>query len=709
MKKAVKLKPKKDNQEQAKAEVAKAPSFIASRFWLIYLIVILGCLALFNKGFSLQVENANDLINKANKLSLRETHLPFVRGNILDRNGRLLATTVPAYSIGIDPKAYFDHFLGEITVDTRSENKKRRYQDRWKLLAREVGGSASKIKAQVKTFLDEKKDDKQPPTPKQKKYDPKVLFNLNSDGYWQLLARATGISYEQLNSQVRQNPNSVFVNLEQQRINFEKEKLKALAKSLNLKYETLMNQLYKASIFRFISLTKKSSESLGEYVKKLKINNLVVTVEPRRFYPLGEESAQLIGFTDTQPENKKFIVEKGKGGLEKHFNSLLIGKNGKQLTRKDGKGNTIERIRDEKLYNPQDVMLSIDEELQSMAYREIKKAVQDHNADSATAVLIDIQTGEILAMVNAPSYNPNNRETYTPLKARNFAILETFEPGSTVKPFVVLTALQNKVTYLGDVINTRPFTLNGHLIKDPGVGRDSSTLKEILQKSSNVGVSRLAMLMPPNALVDSYKLLGFGKNTGLGLGEASGKSGDRPRWSEIERAALSYGYGLEITPLQLAKAYATLGSFGISRPLSITKVDPPVIGERIFSENITREVVKMMESVAEKGGTGRRAAVENFRVAVKTGTAKKVLKGQKVYSDEYLTYTAGIAPASNPRFALVVLVDNPKVGGSSGGQVASPLFSKIMGYTLKARNVKPDNITDNSRNAIRELKPNPMN
>ena len=416
----------------------------------------------------------------------------------------------------------------------------------------------------------------------------------------------------------------------------------------------------------------------------------MLKAESRRMYPLAEEASQLIGFTDVDDIH-------GSEGIERSFDSLLIGKNGRQVIRKDARGNVIENIRDEKQYDPQDVVLSIDEELQSMVYGEIKKAVQENNAESGTAVLVDVQTGEVLAMANAPSFNPNKRDSFRPELMRNRAITDTFEPGSTVKPLVVLTALQNGATYRGEIINTRPFTVNGHTIRDVAP-RESLSLTGILQKSSNIGVSRLALRMPSTALVDTYSKVGFGKDTGLGLGEQRGTNGDRKRWSDIERATMAYGYGLNVTPLQLARAYATLGSFGIYRPLSITRVDPPVIGERVLPEKTTREVVHMMESVAQKGEGGQQAMIDGYRVAVKTGTARKLEKGQ--YVEKYLAYTAGLAPASNPRFALVVLINEPKAGKYYGGAVSAPLFSKIMGYTLKAKNIKPDNLENSEHHPV---------
>ncbi|WP_373766949.1 penicillin-binding transpeptidase domain-containing protein [Glaesserella sp.] len=677
---AVKFKPKKEAQIPESASLKREPSFLPMRFWMVYVLVAIMAVALIGQSFYLQVSDSDRLIKEANNRSLRTKELPFTRGKILDRNGRVLSISVPMYSITLDPKEYFD-------------TKLRRSKDQWRKLAMEIGGSAGKIEASVNNFIKNKKKSAE------KKYDPRAISNTKSDDYWTLLARSTSLDYNELIDKVRNNPNSPFIQSENMIAQLEREKMQELAKGLGMKYSTLMDKLYKASEERFIYISRHESETIADYAKALKIDGLVLKTESRRFYPLAEEVSQLVGFTDVDDEQ-------GTEGLERSFDSLLVGKNGKQVIRKDARGNVIEHVRDEKKYDPQDVMLSIDEELQSMVYREIKKAVIENKAESGTAVLVDIHTGEVLAMANAPSFNPNNRSEFKSELARNRAITDTFEPGSTVKPLVVLTALQNKVTYSDEVINTRPFVVNGHTIKDVAP-RESLSLTGILQKSSNIGVSRLALRMPSTALVDTYSKVGFGKDTGLGLGEQRGSNGDRKRWADIERATMAYGYGLNVTPLQLARAYATLGSFGIYRPLSITKVDPPVIGERVLPEKITREVVQMMESVAHKGEGGAKAAVDGFRVAIKTGTARKLEKGK--YVEKYVAYTAGLAPASDPRFALVVLINEPKAGNYYGGAVSAPLFSSIMGYTLKARNVKPDNITEDTKSAVRAIKMNSTN
>lgn len=457
-----------------------------------------------------------------------------------------------------------------------------------------------------------------------------------------------------------------------------KENWKALADILEMPYKELIKRVEKNPKSRFEYLARQVSPSVADYVKQLKLSGVVLKTEARRFYPRAEETAHLIGFTN--------IDSDGIEGIEKSFNSLLVGKSGSLTYRKDKRGNIVEDVADVKKYDAHDVTLSIDEKLQAMVYREIKKAVEDNKAESGTAVLVDVRTGEVLAMANAPSYNPNNRVDVKKELMRNRAVTDTFEPGSTVKPFVVLTALQRGAVRRNEIINTGPLELNGHSVKDVAP-RAQQTLDEILENSSNRGVSRLALRMPASALMETYLNAGLGKPTDLGLGgeQAGLLNANRKRWSDIERANVAYGYGINATPLQIARAYVTLGSFGIYRPLSITKVDPPVIGQRVFSEKITRDVVHMMEKVAIKN---KRALVDGYRVAIKTGTAKKL--ENKHYVDKYMAYTAGIAPASDPRFALVILIDEPKAGQYYGGAVSAPVFSNIMAYALRANNVTPD-------------------
>ncbi|WP_219951902.1 peptidoglycan glycosyltransferase FtsI [Dickeya zeae] len=456
---------------------------------------------------------------------------------------------------------------------------------------------------------------------------------------------------------------------------------KALADALEIPLDQIAAKVNANPNGRFVYLARQVNPAIGEYIHKLKLPGINLRQESRRYYPSGQVTSHLIGFTN--------IDGQGIEGVEKSFDRWLTGRPGERTVRKDRFGRVIEDISSVDSQAAHNLMLSIDERLQALVYRELNNAVAFNKAESGTAVLVDVNTGEVLAMANSPSYNPNNLSGTPTDVIRNRAITDIFEPGSTVKPMVVMTALQRNVVKENAVLNTLPYYINGHEIKD--VARYSElTLTGVLQKSSNVGVSHLALAMPASALVDTYSRFGLGKATNLGLvGESLGLYPNRQRWSDIERATFSFGYGLMVTPLQLARVYATIGSFGIYRPLSITKVDPPVPGERVFSEQIVRTVVHMMESVALPGGGGTKAAVKGYRIAIKTGTAKKVGPDGK-YINKYIAYTAGVAPASNPRFALVVVINDPQAGKYYGGAVSAPVFGAIMGGVLRTMNIEPD-------------------
>lgn len=456
---------------------------------------------------------------------------------------------------------------------------------------------------------------------------------------------------------------------------------KALSDALDIPLDQLATKINANPKGRFVYLARQVNPAIGEYVHKLKLPGINLRQESRRYYPSGQVTSHLIGFTN--------IDGQGIEGVEKSFDRWLTGQPGERTVRKDRFGRVIEDISSVDSQAAHNLALSIDERLQALVYRELNNAVAFNKAESGTAVLVDVNTGEVLAMANSPSYNPNNLGDTPKEIMRNRAITDIFEPGSTVKPMVVMTALQRGVIKENSVLNTLPYYINGHEIKD--VARYSElTLTGVLQKSSNVGVSRLALAMPSAALVDTYSRFGLGKATNLGLvGESSGLYPQKQRWSDIERATFSFGYGLMVTPLQLARVYATIGSFGIYRPLSITKVDPPVPGERVFPEALVRSVVHMMESVALPGGGGTKAAIKGYRIAIKTGTAKKVGPDGK-YINKYIAYTAGVAPASNPRFALVVVINDPQAGKYYGGAVSAPIFGAIMGGVLRTMNIEPD-------------------
>ncbi|SUW63552.1 Peptidoglycan synthase FtsI precursor [Buttiauxella agrestis] len=463
----------------------------------------------------------------------------------------------------------------------------------------------------------------------------------------------------------------------------------ALATTLNMPLNDIAARIRRNPADRFIYLARQLDPQQAQYIESLKLPGIFLRDESRRFYPAGHVAANLLGFTN--------IDDQGIEGVEKSFNRQLTGKAGERLVRKDRHGHVIENITETAATPAHNLMLSIDERLQTVTEDALSNAVSWNKAESAAAVILDVNTGEVLAMASCPTFNPNNREGATLNEFRNRAISDTFEPGSTVKPMVVMTALQQGIVQPDSVIDTHPYIIDGHRIRDVGY-YPQLTLTGILQKSSDTGVSRLSLAMPIQKLLDTYKNFGFGMPTGLGLtGESSGLLPHRRFWGELDRATFSFGYGLMVTPLQLAHVYATIGSYGISRPLSITRVDPPVVGQRVMSEAIAHQVEHMMESVALPGGGGVKAAVRGYRVAIKTGTAKKIGDDGK-YINKYIAYTAGVAPASNPRFALVVVINDPENGAYYGGAVSAPVFSQIMSDVLRLENIEPDGLPAGNEN-----------
>ncbi|QCI25438.1 peptidoglycan glycosyltransferase FtsI [Buchnera aphidicola (Sitobion avenae)] len=460
---------------------------------------------------------------------------------------------------------------------------------------------------------------------------------------------------------------------------------KALSEILSIPLQDVISHINSYKKSKFIYLARQINPEISDYIKQLHLSGVFLLEEPKRYYPFGKIAAQLIGITN--------IDGIGIEGIEKSFNSLLTGKPGKRKIRKDNKGHVVENISLVNKSPSNNLTLSIDTKLQNIIYDKLHDAVEKNKADCGTAVLIDIKTGEVLSMANSPSYNPNNMKNTIKKNIRNRAITDMFEPGSTVKPIVILEGLELGTIQENSIINTKPFFIKSHRIKDVSY-HEQLSITGILQKSSNVGVSKIALSMPILKLLDGYTKFGLGKPTKLGLiGEKSGLIPKRKRWSDLDKATFSFGYGLMVTPLQLARLYATIGSYGIYRPLSIIKIKKPLYEKRIFPKKYVQKVINMMESVAKIGGSGRQAAVKGYRIAIKTGTAKKVgINGH--YIKKYTAYTAGIAPASDPRFSLIIIIDNPKGNQYYGGAVSAPVFSGVMQLILKEMNIKPDNLSN---------------
>lgn len=456
----------------------------------------------------------------------------------------------------------------------------------------------------------------------------------------------------------------------------------ALADVLGVKRQSLIDKINDNKDRRFIYLQRQVSPAMAHYIRELKLSGIGLKAESRRYYPAGEVSAHLVGVTG--------IDGHGLEGVERSYDKWLTGEAGKRIIRKDRYGRVVENISLEEREEGKPLELTIDQRIQAIAFRAIKQAVADYRATSGSAVILDVKTGAVLAMVNAPSYNPNNRSDWQSYKMRNRVITDSLEPGSTIKPFVVLAALENGVADKDTIVDTGNgiLQLGGSRVRDaPKVGKASLTT--ILKKSSNIGVTKLAMQMPVEALLGLYSSVGLGELSGLNLvGEVVGIFPSRSRWSPIERATISFGYGLSVTPIQLAHAYATLGNLGKYEPIHIIESNDNDMARQVVSKENARLVLDMLETVTQKGGSARRAAVPGYRVAAKTGTSRKAIAGG--YGDEYFAYTAGVAPASDPRVALVVVVTEPQGDNYYGGSVASPVFAEILKGTLQILNVAPD-------------------
>lgn len=462
----------------------------------------------------------------------------------------------------------------------------------------------------------------------------------------------------------------------------EKDRWFALADVLGLERKSLLEKIQKNKKRRFIYLQRQVSPAMANYIRELKLSGVGLKAESRRYYPAGEVSAHLIGVTG--------IDGHGLEGVERSYDKWLTGEAGKRTIRKDRYGRVVENISLEKREEGKPLKLTIDQRLQAISYRAIKQAVADYRATSGSVVMLDVKTGEVLAMVNAPSYNPNNRTSLQSFKMRNRVITDSMEPGSTVKPFVVLAALENGSVKPNTIVNTGNglMQIGGSRVRDSSaIGK--ADLTTIIKKSSNIGVAKLALGMPLDALLGMYSSVGFGETSGLNLvGEASGIFPSRRRWSDFEIATLSFGYGISITPIQLAHAYATLGNHGLYQPTHIISNNREDFSKQVIGADNARRVLEMMETVTQPGGTATKAAVSGYRVAVKTGTSRKASAGG--YSDEYVARTAGIAPVSNPRIALVVVVNEPQGDLYYGGSVAGPVFSEVMKGALQILNIAPD-------------------
>jgi len=477
---------------------------------------------------------------------------------------------------------------------------------------------------------------------------------------------------------------SIWINPEEFVIN--PSSLNNLATLLGMKSKDIQMMLERNKTRKreFVYLKRQIPPPVAKQIKSLKIPGVYLQQDYKRFYPEGEVAGHVIGFTN--------IDDQGQEGLELAYNDWLSGVSGKRMVIKDRTGRVVDNLRELKEEKPgHDLVLSINRQIQYLAYRELLDAVKKNLAPSGSAVVLDIKTGEILAMVNQPSFNPNNMRGQKKDNFRNRAVTDIFEPGSTMKTFSMATALESGKYTPETMVDTTPgwIHVGNHTIHDEHL-KGLISLTQILQFSSNVGMTKVILTLPPDRLWNLLHRIGFGEVTEAGFpGEQAGKLVNRPVWKPLALATLSFGYGISVTALQLAHAYATIANDGIKVPLSLIRVENPPVGVRVVDEKIAHQMLEMLQSVLQKGGTGQAARVPGYTVAGKTGTAW-ISVNKSYQKHRYTSSFVGIAPATHPRLVVAVVIHDPQGKQFYGGDVSGPAFQKIMEGSLRFLNIPPD-------------------
>jgi len=463
------------------------------------------------------------------------------------------------------------------------------------------------------------------------------------------------------------------------------EQLPRLAQILKVSRQELARRVSTGTDRDFMYLARGLQPADARKVRALQINGVNLAREYRRYYPAGEVAGHVLGFTD--------VDDTGQEGVELAFDHWLGGENGSKRVIQDSQGNRVEDVESISPVRPgRELRLSIDLRIQYLAYRELKAAVRDNRARSGSVVVLDVRTGEVLAMVNQPTFNPNDRQQLTPALYRNRAATDLFEPGSSIKPFFVAAGLASGRFQADSIIDTSP----GYIQVGTSMIHDEHNwgpipLATVLAFSSNVGMAHLALALEPRQIWTTLDALGFGQVTASGYpGESAGQLSNYSHWRSVLVGTMSHGYGLSVTPLQLAQAYATLGGLGLRRPVSLLRVDGPVPGERVLDRPVCAQLLHLLESVITMpGATGKLAAIPGYRIAGKTGTAWKA-EGGGYSQNRYVAVFGGVAPVTNPRLAAVVVIDEPSAGKYYGGDVAAPVFSAVLGGALRLLGVPLD-------------------
>jgi len=456
---------------------------------------------------------------------------------------------------------------------------------------------------------------------------------------------------------------------------------RALASLLEMDVRELNRKLGSSSDFVFVK--RQIPPDVADKVAALNLPGIHDQREYRRYYPSAEVTAHMLGFTGAE--------DVGQEGVELALEATLAGKPGSRRVIKDRRGQVVEDV--ESIRAPQDgrdVLLALDAKIQYLAYANLRQAISEYHAKAGGIVVLDAKTGEVLALVNAPTYNPNNRVKLAGAQLRNRALTDTFEPGSTLKPFTAALALETGKFRFDTPIQTAPgyLTIGRSTIHDAHM-HGMLTVAQVIQKSSNIGMAKIALTLPPAEMWNTFDSLGFGAPLKLGFpGEVGGRLRPFKKWQPIEQATMAYGHGISVTLMQLAHAYMVFAREGDLLPLSLTRIDaPPAAGKSVFTAQTAHEVRTMLEMAVLPGGTAPKAQIPGYRVAGKTGTAYKIESG--IYVNKYVASFVGFAPASDPRLIVAVMIDEP-MGAHYGGDVAGPIFANVMSASLRSLGVAPD-------------------
>lgn len=635
---------------------------------VVFGLVVIGFLAVLVRAFYVQVFNADFLIEEGDKRQVRTIEIPAPRGEVYDRHGAVLALSTPMASVSVDAKVVASYqqdyktllsVLGmseAALIETATRNKHKRL---------------SFIKNETNHTVIEK------------------LETLELPGlYLKTITMTLKLSNGGVIQMDKKTP-SIWVDLEQM-ARFQQAYTK-IAKALNIDKARLKKKVEANAKRRHMYVKRSVEPEVAKLVDRLNLYGVYVDEEYKRYYPEGEITAHLIGFTN--------IDDQGQEGVELAYNDWLKGTSGKKQVIKDRTGNVIDFVKDVVPAKPgRPVTLTIDKNIQYFAYRALKATMIEHQARSASAVVLDAKTGEVLAMVSLPGYNPNDRSQVSGRAIKNRVISDLMEPGSTVKPFIIAKALHEGVISIDDEIDTSPGSMRvqGHRITD---SHNNGLLKpgDIIQKSSNVGASKIALKLTPEEQYSMWKQIGFSVGSDLYLpGEAAGNLKPASQWQDLDQTSTSYGYGFNINLLSLAHAYLLFANDGEIMPVSIFKGAEPAIKTPVVSPYAANQTLLMMERVVAKGGTAPKAQIPGYRVAGKTGTTHKTKKGG-YEQNEYISQFAGIVPVSDPNMVMIVRVNEPSRGVYYGGSVTAPVFKEVMEQALRLRNVPHDMPIDEAK------------